>query len=363
MSKAWLKWTPAVVAVIAVAGVAIAVPISANATSTLPVKTPAQVLELVGGSRVTAFSGTISESSELGLPSLPSGISAAGGSGSGNSDSSLASLLTLVTGTNSLRVYADGPSKVRLQVLDSLAEKDVIRHGSGLWYYDSSANSVTHTNLPANKQKSTPAPLEVSPDVLAKKLLAALEPSSTVSVGQDLNVAGRSAYELILTPKSTDTLVGSISIAVDSATGLPLGVDVLAAGQKTPAVSVAFTSLSLEAPPASLFDFTAPAGAKVTEAKTDKASTPVTPKGSKGSKAAKPTETVTGSGWDSIVTLSKTGSLAELTGNPEFAELTTAVSGGRVFHTTLFNILIENDGRVVAGAVSIAQLQAAAIAP
>jgi outer membrane lipoprotein-sorting protein len=359
MSKMWLRWAPAVVAVAVVAGVAIAVPVSANATATLPVKTPAQVLELVAASRVDAFSGTVTETSDLGLPSLPSGISAAGGSG--GSDSSLSSLLTLITGSNSLRVYVDGPKNVRLQVLGSLSEKDVIRHRSDLWYYDSSANSVTHATIPTAQRKSAPAPMDITPDVLATKLLAAVEPTSTVSVGEDVNIAGRSAYDLILTPKATDTLVGSITIAVDSATGLPLGVDVQAAGQISPAVSVAFTSLSLGAPDASLFDFTPPAGAKVTQETTHKPAKSSAPKSATKSKTT-PTETVTGKGWDSVVSLSNVGSLSKLSSSPEFAELTTAVSGGRVLHTTLFNILFTTDGRVIAGAVSIAQLQAAASA-
>jgi hypothetical protein len=77
---------------------------------------------------------------------------------------------------------------------------------------------------------------------------------------------------------------------------------------------------------------------------------------------AKPATTVTGKGWDAVVSISKTSADSELTGSPLFAQLTTPVTGGRVFHTSLLNVLITTDGRIIAGSVSIARLQAVAAA-
>jgi outer membrane lipoprotein-sorting protein len=361
MTNKLLRWTPAVIAVVAVAGAAIAIPVSANASVSLPDKTPQQVLDLIASSSVTAFSGEITETSDLGLPSLPAG--AGGDSGS----SSVASALSLITGTNSLRVYVDGPKNVRLQDLEQMGERDVIRHGTDVWVYDSKNNSVSHATVTPNSKSAHPvapmyqspdatSPQNATPDGLAKELLSKLETTSTITVGQATNIAGRSAYKLILTPKQSDTLIGSVSIAVDSATGLPLGVDVQAKGQSTPALNVGFTSLSLAKPAASLFNFTPPSGATVKQIKQPDAQGPVK------KDAQKPTETVTGTGWDAVVTVSAAGSLADLTGSSEFAELTTAVTGGRVLHTSLVNILFTTDGRVIAGAVPVARLQAVASA-
>ena len=75
-------------------------------------------------------------------------------------------------------------------------------------------------------------------------------------------------------------------------------------------------------------------------------------------------------GWDAVVTISPSAAsssaegseLSKLATSPEFAELTTSVAGGRVLHTSLFNVLFTSDGRIVAGAVSIARLQAVAAA-
>jgi outer membrane lipoprotein-sorting protein len=360
MAKSWIRWTPAVVAVIVVAGVAVAVPATANASVSLPAKTPTQVLELADSSSVTAFSGTIEERSDLGLPSLPAGSVPSGGGSSDAAD------LALLTGSNSLRVYVDGKTRVRLQDLESLAERDVIVNGSDVWVYDSKDNSASHSTLSSRQhvirpgtapQSAAPDPRDATPEGLAKNLIAKLEPTSTLSVDSNLRVAGRAAYDLVLTPKVTDTLIGSISIAVDAETGLPLQVQVNARGQKTPAVSIGFSSLDLSTPAASLFEFTPPAGAKVTETapKQGAAKAP-------SAQSTKSGETVTGHGWDSVVSVAAAGSLSKVSQSSEFAELTTATAGGRLLHTSLFNVLFTTDGRIVVGSVSVARLEEVASA-
>ena len=361
MSKVWLRWAPAAAAIVVVAGAAIAVPTVANASVSLPAKTPTQVLELVASSHVRAFSGTVEETSDLGLPSLPTGSVPSSAKGGTSAD------IALLTGPNSLRVYVDGPTKARVQDLESLAERDVIRNGSDVWVYDSKDNSVGHSTLASRQhfvrpgsapQATTPDPTDATPAGLAKKLIAQLEPTSNLSVDSNVRVTGRAAYDLVLTPKVTDTLIGSVSIAVDAETGLPLRVQIDARGQKANAVSIGFSSLDLSTPAASLFAFTPPAGAKVTELTKDASAGPKAP----GTSATKPAETVTGHGWDSVVTVAAAGSLGKLSQSAEFGELTTAVAGGRLLHTSLINILFTTDGRIVAGSVSVARLQEVASA-
>jgi outer membrane lipoprotein-sorting protein len=364
MSRSLLRWTPAVAAVVVVAGVAIAIPATANASVSLPDKTPTQVLELVASAKVTAFSGTVEETSDLGLPSLPAG------SAPSSSQSGAAADLALLTGSNSLRVYVDGKTKERVQQLESLAEKDVVRNGSDVWVYDSKDNSVAHSTLTTERpvarpgataqgdpDASSPSPADLTPNALATKLIAQLEKSSTLRVDSAVRVAGRPAYDLVLTPKAGDTLLGSVSIAVDAETGLPLQVRANARGQKAPAVSVGFSSLDLATPSASLFTFTPPFGAKVTQV-TRPAGGPVP----QAEPAKKPATTVTGSGWDSVVSVASTGSLAELSKSAEFGELTTSTSSGRLLHTSIVNILFTTDGRILAGSVSVARLEAVASA-
>ncbi|MEO6309930.1 MAG: sigma-E factor regulatory protein RseB domain-containing protein, partial [Leifsonia sp.] len=256
MTSKWLRWLPALVVPAVIGTGIVIVPLMANAAVSLPDKTPAQVLELVGQSSVTALFGTVEQSSELGLPELPHGMSSA----RSGPDAQAASLLELLSGSHTARIYLDGPTQARVQILDQLAERDAIRKGSDVWLYDSAKQTATHVTLPAGHTAS-PTPGEVqTPAEVAQKLLAAVDPSTTVSVGAPVSVAGRTAYDLVLTPNSSKTLVGSVSIAVDSATGLPLKVDVLARGQNQPAFEIAFTELTLEAPAAELFNFTPPPG-------------------------------------------------------------------------------------------------------
>ena len=225
------RWVPAIAISAVIAGVALVAPFAANASASLPDKSPAEVLDLVQQNRVSALSGTIEQKADLGIPAIPSGLTA--------SNAGLASALELLTGTHRARVFLNGPKQARVQVLDRLGERDAIRNGNDVWLYSSDKHAATHITLP-DKAAAPHAPA-LTPAQLAKRFLAAIDPSTTVTVGKDVTVAGRSAYNLVLTPRSSDTLVGSVSIAVDGRTGLPLGVTVKARGQEDPALSVAFT--------------------------------------------------------------------------------------------------------------------------
>ncbi|TFB93099.1 MULTISPECIES: DUF2092 domain-containing protein [unclassified Cryobacterium] len=358
------KWLPAIVIPAVIAVGALAVPLTAGAAVDLPDKTPAQVLALVGTSTVDALSGTIEQTSELGLPELPT----TGPTASGNAGA--ASALELLTGSHTGRVYLNGPDNIRLQVLDNLAERDLVRNGSDVWLYNSKDNSAAHVTLPAKDAADTDATTHggmATPEEVAAKFLAAVDPSTTVSVGTDGSVAGRSVYDLVLTPKTTGTLVGTVSISVDSETGLPLAVEVTARGQEKPAFRLAFTELSLGAPDASLFTFSPPAGASVTEqALPDTTSLDKKDAADHATMKAEAEKflagvTISGTGWDAVVELPAGSVPAELSSSPLLAQLTTAVTGGRVISTALVSVLLTDDGRVFAGAVPSERLQAAAV--
>lgn len=367
MSVNLKKWVPAAVASLVVAAAAIAVPISANAAVSLPSKTPAQVLAMVGQSKVSAFSGTIKQTSNLGLPQLPGGsassFSGGSASGSGSSSATVASVLSALAGSSTARVYVDGATNQRLQIMDNLAERDAIHHGSDVWLYDSKANTVQHSVLAPKTEKTPLRTTTMTPAQVADTLINKLDPTTKATVGTNLRVAGRTAYELVLTPKASDTLIGSVSIAVDSATGFPLSVEATARGQKAPAFQVAFSDVTFAKPAASTFAFVTPKNAKVTEKAAPALSPYAKAPGSGVKSQSKPT--VVGTGWDAVVEspASANAQVVKLLANKQFAGLATAVTGGRVFHTSLLNVLITSDGRVVAGSVSTERLQAVATAP
>lgn len=371
MSVSFKRWVPAVVATVVVATAAIAVPLSADAAVSLPSKTPAQVLTMIGQSKVSAFSGTIRQTSSLGLPQLPGVSGSLSGGASAGADSSganVTSVLSALTGSTTARIFVDGKTNLRVQLMDSLAERDGIRHGNDVWLYDSKASTVVHTTLPTegantSEPRSTSPLATLTPAQVADTLIAKLDSTTTATVGTNTRVAGRSAYDLVLTPKVGDTLIGSVSIAVDSATGMPLRVEAQARGQQAPAFEVAFSAISFAKPAARIFEFVPPKNAKVTE-KTIPAHASHDPKMEIPS-VTSPKPTVVGTGWDSVVVspASTDPQIMKLMANKQFAQLTTAVNGGRVFHTSLLNVLITNDGRLLAGSVSTTRLQAVATTP
>ncbi|MDY0911954.1 DUF2092 domain-containing protein [Rathayibacter festucae] len=362
MSTSWKRWVPAAVVPLVVVAAAVTLPLSANAAGDLPEKSASDLLAFVAESDTTAFSGEVQQTSALGLPDL-SALGSTGSGAQGTGDASATSaLMELATGSHQARVYVDAEHGARLQVLDRLAERDVVATKTdGVWVYDSAENAVTHLLPPTGDAPQPDAPVgEVpTPSSIAEQLLAAIDPTTTVAVGSDVRVAGRDAYELVLTPRDGTTLVGSVTVSIDGETGLPLGVAVTAVGGTAPAFSVAYTSIDVSAPDASMFSFTPPAGAEVTEkqapvheestAPSTTTDVPAAPEGDSG-------VTTTGTGWGSIVELpaGDAESLAQLDA------VTTAVDGGRVLSSALFTVLLTDDGRVLAGAVPVDALTAAA---
>ncbi|HYT10199.1 MAG TPA: hypothetical protein VEL73_06010, partial [Mycobacteriales bacterium] len=225
-----LRWAAPVAAAASVGLVASGV-LTAQADPPLPPKTAAQLLADVQGARVDGLSGTIVQDSDLGLPALPD-------IGSGHGGSSLTSLLT---GSHTLRVWYAGDTKQRLALLGSLGETDVVRNGQDAWFWSSDSNSATHYKLPppsAHKPEPTP-PSPLTPQQAAQQALAAIDPTTSVSTDGTRPVAGRKAYELVLAPRDSRSLIGQVRIAVDALTSVPLRVQVFSrASAAGPAFSV-----------------------------------------------------------------------------------------------------------------------------
>ncbi|MFE5835616.1 outer membrane lipoprotein carrier protein LolA [Arthrobacter sp. NPDC056493] len=379
MTAIWLRWTPAVAVPAVIAAGVLAGSLPASARDPLPEKTPAQVLAMIGQHQTKSFSGTLEQSSELGLPDVPQ-VGPSSGAGTG-------SLAELLTGPHSARVYVDGATKARIQVMDRMAERDAVRQGNEVWLYNSKDNTATHVTLPAaaaKESRSHDMPEGVAtPEELAAKMLDKLDSSTEVAVAGDTEVAGRAAYNLVLTPRSDVTLVGSVAVAVDGENGMPLSVEVRARGQQEPAFRTAFSSLTLGAPDAGLFKFSPPPGASVKElavpstshGKTDHADKDLADRNSGSQDLRGHAPTVTGTGWDRIVGIpapsasapsaspeSGKQSVDKLLNDPLLRQATVTVPGGRAISTSLVNVLLTDDGRTFVGSVPLERLQAAAAA-
>src|SRR5579875_1530274 len=254
-------------AIAVAAGVAVPQLASGTAHPPLPPRTAAQLLASLHGSKLPQFTGTVVTTTDLGLPDISSAVeNVVPGAGDGGGVTQAVSLLT---GSHTAQLAYGGPYRQRLALFVSdLSEIDVVHNGRNVWTYSSQDNSVSHSTLPADSDSASslsgrlPVAAAEDPRATAQRLLARIDPATRVTVQRTAEVAGRSAYQLVLQPRSADSLIRSVSIAVDSATSMPLRVQVWARGlSNDPAFQVAFTTLHLGAPSASTFNFTKPHGA------------------------------------------------------------------------------------------------------
>lgn len=286
-------------------------------------------------------------------------------------------LMSLVTGSHTAKVYLDGES-ARLQVLDQLGERNVYVDGDAeeIWFVDSESQTATRLTLPSAAElealhgdaKPDAPDAEAAlptPDDMLDQALARLDESTEVTVGTDARVAGRDVYELVLAPRTTDTLVGELRFAIDGETGAAVAASVTARGASAPAFEIAFTQVDFSAPDASVFAFEPGTDITVTEKDVP---LPTTRADKDGVMTDASAPVVIGEGWSAVAVLP---SSAETGGESVFAGLdpeqlsmletvTTAVDAGRVLQTSLVSVLITDDGRVLVGAVPASRLVEAA---
>ncbi len=358
----WLVPGAAVVVITAGVGINAAV---ASADPALPARTATDLLVSLAHAPGQPFSGTVAENADLGIPALP-----------GTASTSL-SWQSLISGSHTARVWYASPSQVRVSLVGDLAESDVVRSGSDVWVWSSRDNTVSHTVLPAGGTVTSDATPPMDPATAAARALAAIDPSTAVTVDGTSRVAGRPVYELVLTPRASSSLIGQIRLAVDSETSVPLRVQVIARGATEPAFETAFTSISFETPATSVFAFSPPPGAQVSESTLPTVGTQARSGSGTTSATTHPEPTVIGTGWTSVVEIPDAATLANGSGSAQgsssattaaLMKATTTVTGsfgtGQLMQTALVSVLLLPDGRMFVGAVTPDLLeQAAASAP
>ena len=260
----------------------------AQASPGLPPRTPAQLLVQVADSSTPPLTGTVVETTSLGLPSLPD-------------TADPTSIASLLTGSHTVNVWYSSPRHFRLAVPEQLSETDLIADGSTAWLWESTANSVTEYSLPAGSKApvTPPTSAPLTPQQAAQQVLAAVGKTTAVSVDSNVTVAGQPAYELVLAPKDSRSLVGQVQIAIDGRNGVPLRLQVYARGASSPAFQVGYTAIQFVTPAPADLSFSPPPGAKVTKVNLGSQQPPVRP-------AAADVSTI-GSGWLTVLDLPRPG--------------------------------------------------------
>lgn len=322
---------------VAVAGVVglglLALPAGAGAAPVLPPVAPEELVASVLQADPDAFAGTVELDNALGLPAVP-GVPAAG--------------------TSSARVWSDGDDAGRVQIPSADGERTLVTDGTTFWAWDSAESTVV-----TGEKGEQPAQerVAVDPTAAAAEAIATLQTSSEVTVDGTSEVAGRPAYELVLTPSPDErTLLREVRIAVDAEQRVPLRLTVLAQGSTDPAFEIGFTELSFGAQDPALFTFTPPPGATVEEA-------PARPEPGDRPEFTGAAPQVVGEGWDTVVVA--TAPQDALAGRPDgdggedpreqIAAFGTPVSGpwgsGTLISTAVGSAILTDDGRIAAGAV------------
>jgi outer membrane lipoprotein-sorting protein len=361
------RWAVPAGALVIIGGVMAGSLISvAQAAPGLPAKTPAQLLAEVADSATPALTGTVVETSSFGLPALPA---------TGNPTS----LSSLLTGSHTIRVWYSSPQHFRLAAPQSLSESDVIRDGSTAWLWQSTLNKVTKFTLPAHSaaRPSQAVPKQpLTPQQAAQQVLAAVGPTTTVSVASNVTVAGQAAYALVLAPKDARSLIGQVQIDIDGRNNVPLRLQVFARGASSPAFQVGYTAIQFVTPAPADLSFTPPPGATVTQVN-------LASGGREATRNASPGVSSIGSGWLTVLKLPSSaltpgapapGSSAGPGGDSSAGDSSavlgavlasaTPVHGawgtGRLLRTSLVSVLMTDQGSTFVGAVQPSVLYAAA---
>lgn len=389
------------IAPIAVAGVVavglLAQPLLASGEgSDLPYLTAEELVAQVMEAEPQAMSGTVVHTARLGLPDLLF------------TEATGADPMSLLGGSSTLRVWTDGAERARVSLLGTMSEYSVVADGTDVWTYSSSDDEVVRYSVSdADRARLEAMSEEARAEALAEKaelptpqeaaaeVLAGVEEHSTVRVDSQVSVAGRDAYQLVITPDTDATLVDHVVLAVDGETMTPLRVQTWSTQDETaPALEVSFTDVDFSAPAESVFQFSTPAGATQRDV--------VVPLPEEGTEMPAhdgdhQQPTVTGTGWESVVELTGvdvakliaqdpgaiSGMPVPSTGSDEagelieefkpehgpgmdldaaalYEQLTTEVPEGRLLSSTLLSVLVTDDGRVLVGAVPAETLRAMA---
>ena len=342
-SRPALRWFAPAALVLVVGGSSL-VATNATADPKLPTVSAEQLLVDLQAPKVDGLSGTVRQEADLGLPTPPT-------SGHGESTG----FRSLLSGVHELRVWYAVPGKSRVAVTGAYGETDLITNGTDLWTWSSRTKAVTHATVPDHEDLAAPAGADVpkTPQEAAAKVLAAVDPSTTVSVDSAVDVAGRAAYELVLRPRDTRSLLTEARIAVDGETRSPLRVQIFGRDQRT-VLDVGYTAVTFTRPEDSTFEFTPPPGSVVTEKTVpDHAAS----RGERDETQDQPEAVTTvGTGWTAVAVRKAPEGVAapgeELQGMLDQLPTESGTWGsGRVLRGNAFSAVLTDDGRMAVGAV------------
>jgi MucB/RseB N-terminal domain len=204
----------------------------------------AELLARVLASDRVAYQGYAEARAGLGLPDVPRA----------------GRVVALLGERTRMRAFVAGPSRWRVDELTPIGERDLYADGSSTLLWDSGERRVTVTQGEAVVRFARPA--DLLPPELGRRVAAAAGAGEAARLGAR-RVAGVQALGLRITPRSAGTTLARADLWADSASGLPVRVELTARGQAQPIVTSTFLDLRLGAPDPGHVRFDLPGDADV----------------------------------------------------------------------------------------------------
>ncbi|HYY81596.1 MAG TPA: hypothetical protein VFD04_20810 [Actinomycetes bacterium] len=234
----WLALAGATAAAAATPAVVAAVPAADR-----PIGAEA-LLARVRASAAVPYQGYAESRAGLGLPDVPQA----------------GRVVALLGETTRMRAWVASPQVWRVDELTTIGERDLYHQPWGTWLWDSGARQAERTTGEAAVRFARPA--DLLPPELGRRLAAAAGPGE-VSRLPARRVAGVDALGLRIIPRDPATTVGRVDLWADPRSGLPVRVELLARGARSPIVTTSFLGLRQAPPPAATVGFRVPADATV----------------------------------------------------------------------------------------------------
>lgn len=154
--------------------------------------------------------------------------------------------------------------KLRLELQGSNGDAQILVDNGAFSIYDPMSNTVYKGTLPTGSSQSGKASTEPIPSVAQiQSQLNQLMQNVDIGGPYPRNVAGQPAYKVVMTPKHSGGLLGSVQLAWDATHGVPLGIAIYSVNSSSPVLELKATHISYGAVSAHIFKVSPPAGAKV----------------------------------------------------------------------------------------------------
>jgi hypothetical protein len=193
----------------------------------------AQLRQRIQNSAAQPYTGYAQTRGSLGLPALPV----------------LGDVTKLLSGTTDIRAWYRGPNANRIDVIDTVGERDVYVTPDGDYTWDYGQDQLTEVvgTVPVRLPRAG----DLLPPDLARRILSMDTVDKAVSL-PPRRIAGIDAAGLRLRPADPATTVGQVDIWADPDNGLPLRVEVTARGGTQPVLLSFFVNVDFGTPAASV---------------------------------------------------------------------------------------------------------------